>query len=299
MQDADSPLAHPSLELIQDPAHNTDRRVDYLLDSFRLFIPSIDSLAPLAQSRDIDSPDYVGQGLHSMVYKFEQDSHWFTARFLKRPDTPSAHKIIEGHLQSAAVCGDLPVMQKTFAGSYEQGVVISEYVEGKTLHGLTEKAAKVITNNHMRDLVSTVITAKSRGVLIDALPLNILYGADGFRLIDYDFDPDLNCSDTMDALIDLARMVNVTQLGDARTHEEAGRDGYTPDSCKAAIIMLDKLSASVKKINDQPEEDISIGLEHIDQLRSENKQWLEMYAPSEALHDKRRIGNQLLRLVRR
>jgi hypothetical protein len=296
MVDADPPQAHPET---QTPLDTLESRIDTLFGNYKGFSENVDAIMAVAAAHGAATPAYVGEGLHCQVYRFEQSRQMYTARIVKSRSPGDIAEIVTGHLRSSAVCeGRLPMMQRTFAGSYQPGVVVSEYIEGETLRGISKQTAESVTDEQMAELARTIVRARAHGIMPDALPVNLLYTDTGFRVIDYDHDEDLHRISPTDAFADLTRFLDVAQLDDDQVRADVRGCGGLAERCQTTIILMDKLATAIAELDRISKGELKEGLSLIARTKAQNEKWLEKHVLPPEPSRPRGIGTKVLGLFR-
>jgi hypothetical protein len=95
---------------------------------------------------------------------------------------------VEGAIRCLGVDG----MEQAVAVSADESDFVSQIVPGKTIRNLDTDEQRRILNEHLAELVATIVIAKARGINLDTFQENTLYSKQhGFGLVDYVYEPHL------------------------------------------------------------------------------------------------------------
>lgn len=155
-----------------------------ILKAYSVFAPAVaklkDELTDPATRKK--HPAYLGNGSNSTVVEISTGDKQYAVRI---PNEKGAD-LIDTHLAGAVLAEGIPRLEQVVAASYEDGVTISEKMPGKEVGYLTVGEMNAITDVQLGELFDTLITARERGVGIDAKPSNFFYDTEaGFGVIDY------------------------------------------------------------------------------------------------------------------
>lgn len=145
----------------------------------------------VASTDDIKSlPSYIGMGNNALAFVVEQSGKKYVVRLRissdlrnsdKYPSTSSARYYTE----MEAGLGVLN-LEQVVAFSREDGVTISEYVEGTVGNKLTFEDCEKIPAWQYVDITKTLLNVGALGILIDSKYSNWIYNPQGgFTIIDY------------------------------------------------------------------------------------------------------------------
>lgn len=172
-----------------------------LLEAFTDFEEPIDRLFGDFNSGDIylmrlNHPCYVDAGSYSDVYKIEREGQSYAVKIPRvyHPRHPkdidlyqSAQETVDHYVIAGLHGKGIPHLEQVTAVSYDKGVVVSEFMPGKTWLTITPNEVLAITDDHLRGLVDTLTAAEAAGVLLELQSSrNMLYDVNqGFGFIDY------------------------------------------------------------------------------------------------------------------
>lgn len=135
--------------------------------------------------RHNETTQELGRGTRSSVFPLELGGKTFAVRFIDTPDEDTQY-LVHRHVVAGVVADDIPGLEKIVAASYKNGVVISEFVEGKHVSDMTQDEIREIPEEHIGALVQTTMSASLRGIKFDPVEGNVLYDPmKGFTEIDY------------------------------------------------------------------------------------------------------------------
>lgn len=258
-------------------SHESD--VAQLLGAFSSFRDKVKDIADIAADDPYNPEIFIGEGQSSRVYKLAIGDQSYAMRAPKETKLVSTRHIVNNHLWAGAIGSMFPHLERVVAGSYSEGVIISEYIPALSVDQLSNHEVNSISQDHMDDLIETMLAASQAGVEFDAIPANLLHNHSGFYVIDYGYDEEhIDDYDPLDVVIKAMWQLNLTCLGDRQTLETTHQTSFRPDQCRKSIVLLEKLRASTAKL--LKEEDKNIALEVIDKCITDNQAWLEKYAPS-------------------
>jgi len=172
------------LHSVETPAANIfEASEDAILESYQDFKDDIVTL--LKQIENGGAQDaYLGSGSHSDVYTIRHNDKTYAVRMQK----PSGRKveITNSHVVSGAKAKNLTGLEQIVSASYEDGVIISEYVPGTHVGDLVLDQINNMPNGHLQALLQNRKAAMEAGIQFDSHPDNIIYDeVNGFTDIDY------------------------------------------------------------------------------------------------------------------
>ncbi len=176
-------------------------------------------------------PNFLGSGGSEMAFTFEHayldnSSKKFVVRCEQNPESINAHSKVNQRATALALGIGINGLEQGTAVSFDLPVVISEFVPGKAMSGLSDRERAEIPRDHWQKLAETIKQASFMGIAIDTNKDNFLYEPEmGFTIIDY------RLGDPGDSEGELRRNSFYT----FRLFEELGLDtelltsmGYTP-----------------------------------------------------------------------
>jgi len=172
----------------------------------------------------------VGAGTHSDVYRISKNGKEYAVRAVRQMD--KRVEIMHSHIAAGARARGLKGLEQIIAASYEEGMIVSEFVAGSHLQELTVEQLAAIPDAHFDALVSARLAAMERGVVFDDHPPNTLYDSDqGFTDIDYHLVTSTNKKvDIVEAAKTVVRSLDLTE-----------QHLYEPDSDKRELYDEKKM----------------------------------------------------------
>lgn len=261
--------------------HDYNQQVACLLANYDLYANTAQEIIKNAPSNPRASDRFIGEGQSSVVYKMSLDGQDYALRVPKGRYLVSKTNIVDHHLYAGVIGKKFPALEHVVAGSYSDGIVVSEFIPGQALNKLSGEEAARITQEQMDQLATTMFEAGSAGIEFDAVPENVIYNPhNGFRIIDYLYDPnEEQNTDPLHIAIQLLRFCNLTGLGGDRSIESSD---FHPDICRVTLTLLRRARQSIsgQRLN---QEDKEILLEIFDGCIEGNQTWLDTYASSRYL----------------
>ena len=153
----------------------------------------------------------IGAGTHSNVYKISKDGREYAVRDVRVG--ARRVEIMHSHIAAGARAKSLRGLEQIVAASYEEGMIVSEFVPGSNLQELTVEQLAAIPDDHFDMLVSARLAAMEKGVVFDDHPPNTLYDPEqGFTDIDYHLANSTNKKvDVVDAAKTVVRSLDLTE----------------------------------------------------------------------------------------
>jgi len=152
---------------------------DEIIENYESFREQI---ATLHESSD--NAELIGAGTHSEIFKISKDGKEYAVRVVGQKK--ERVEILHSHIAAGARTKGMEGLEQIAAASYEEGMIVSEFVAGRHLQELTTEQLSSIPDAHIDALLSARIAAMKEGVVFDNHPPNILYDQEeGFTDIDY------------------------------------------------------------------------------------------------------------------
>lgn len=135
-------------------------------------------------------PDFIDEGVQSAVFSVHgPDDEHYVARFpeycsynKRYDDIEDINKYIDAFKLGEGVKG----LEQAVAASTDENVIISQFIPGNTVDGLTKKDYLALTADHVQSFIDTVQEVTANDVNIDVSPGNFIFNEqDGFTVIDY------------------------------------------------------------------------------------------------------------------
>lgn len=148
------------------------------------------AVQPLLRDSEDSHANRLGSGTLSDVHKIEVAGQYYVVRVVNPKDglsfTEAKQRIVHDHLASSVAAEGIDGLEHVVAASYEDGVVISEFVEGKHIVDVSPDEISAIPDEHLSALIQTRLLASARGIEFDEHLFNVLYSpTTGFTDIDY------------------------------------------------------------------------------------------------------------------
>jgi len=198
---------------------------DEIVENYESFREEIEKLR---ESKDNSA--LIGAGTHSDVYRISRNGKQYAVRAVRQMDRRV--EIMHSHIAAGARARGLEGLEQIVAASYEDGMIVSEFVTGNHLQDLTVEQLAAIPDAHFDTLVSARLAAMERGVVFDDHPPNTLYDAErGFTDIDYHLVNNPNKKlDIVEAAKTVVRSLDLTE-----------QHLYEPDSNKRELYNERKM----------------------------------------------------------
>jgi predicted Ser/Thr protein kinase len=174
------------LRTVGGSRYETVKRRAEMLTNYDRFANDIAKLQSEIVDHEIRGrhPDLVGGGSNSQTFGIEREGEKYIVRVPR--DTDPRPDIIDTHIAGAVLAKGLPHFEQIIAASYEDGVTVAEMMAGKELDRLSESEIRDISDEHLEELVDTLLIANQKGIEIDPKPSNIFYDkTEGFGFIDF------------------------------------------------------------------------------------------------------------------
>ena len=96
-------------------------------------------------------------------------------------------EVVESHTAAAVLARGVPHLEQIVAASYTDGFTVAEMLPGKRLYRLTADEISRIPNDHLNELIPTLLTAYGYGIELDLNMENFIYDRKtGFGIIDFE-----------------------------------------------------------------------------------------------------------------
>jgi len=145
------------------------------------FRPVIEQLKEkIAQGDPKELPEYLGSGSNGSAFRIEVDGKTYAAKF--------SNSITQAHFEIKPLvrAKDIPHTAQLVSYSLNDGVVIMELLPGTDVSNFTPENAPEYSDEHIIQLIDTVIELDSKGLTIDPKPSNFMYDTEqGFSILDY------------------------------------------------------------------------------------------------------------------
>lgn len=157
-----------------------------MLKEYGRFEPSIATLrVKLADpATRKQHPNFLGNGSNAMVFSINEGDKTYAVRVPNGKGISPA--TIDSHLAGAVLGKGIPHLEQIVAASYKDGVTVAEVMPGREVGHLTVDEIRDVTDEQLRELVSTLASVSEHGIEIDPKPSNIFYDPkEGYGIVDY------------------------------------------------------------------------------------------------------------------
>ncbi len=220
----------------------------------------------------IKHPAFMGAGSNAVALSITHGDKPYAVRIPTRSFTKAGG--VEAYLAGAILGRGIPHLEQIVAASYDTGVTVAEIIPGKEMgYKMTLEDVVSITDEQLKELLNTLITANLRGIEIDPKPTNILYDQKaGFGIIDYGSSKTVGKDTANQSLGEVVgwmtgTLTNAGSYGGAYKSEKT-RDEYAYDF-KMRLAILDVLERFKVIVSDSLEsEDRETAIQIIDEKSS-------------------------------
>ena len=198
-------------------------------------------------------PEYLGSGSNGDVFRIEIRGEAFAVKFSRSMKLSPGATQINFQIKALLRAKGLPHTAQLVAYSFEDGVLITELLPGKDVTKFDPQHAPEYSDEHISQLIDTVIELNHRGVVIDPRPSNFMYAPqEGFSVLDFciqqgDSDPTLRqqIMSVQGALC--ARTLERITEGDPDYAEKIKAQADQRDTI--STVLMERLSAILKTKN--------------------------------------------------
>ncbi len=143
-----------------------------------------DFAGPVGELLKSADPHELGRGNYSIVYLLATDSGKYAVRVPQKAN----NRFVHGRISASIAARHLPGLERVVAASYQDGVVVSEFVPGKHAMEMSPDEIDAIPSSHIDAFLETRLQAPNHGIVFDPHSQNVLYDPEGgFTDIDYTF----------------------------------------------------------------------------------------------------------------
>ena len=129
-------------------------------------------------------PGYLTPGTMGLLFKIERNNKPYVVKFYDRRENKK--EIGDAEITAMLRAENLSNVSHLKGYSYEDGVYVMDYIEGKTLSDLTINEKPKITDEELEKIIETVINLYKRGVVIDTNVRNFIFNDKNIvNIIDY------------------------------------------------------------------------------------------------------------------
>lgn len=151
-------------------------------DKFRGKVLKIKKQKEEVESRD-DIPGYLGAGFSGEAYKINVDGGDVVCKFF------GDESKLNFELKSLLIARDIPRVAKLNSFSYDDKVIITDFMSGKSLSKLSYENTPDYSDGDVNQLLDMINNLYNKGLKVDLNPDNIFYDEnDGFGIIDFYID---------------------------------------------------------------------------------------------------------------
>jgi hypothetical protein len=145
-----------------------------------------------------DLPEYLGSGANGSAYRIFVDGKAYAAKF--------ANSVTQSNFEIKPLikASGINHTSQFVCHSFEDGVVIMELLPGSNVTDFTPEDVPYYTDEHIEQLIDTIVELDNAGLVIDPKPSNFLYDEnEGFSVLDYHIKRDGARYGLAQSLIDL------------------------------------------------------------------------------------------------
>lgn len=157
------------------------------LERYGEFKPLVETLRnELSQLDDVrDHPSFLGGVTLCSAYELKHPSGHYVIRFPGK-EINDSEWFVRGHVESAVLGNGVNHLEQLVAASYEDAVLVTQFIPGKEVEKLESDEVSLINDKHLIGLIRTLAIATEKGIEIDPSPSNFFYDEkEGFGIIDY------------------------------------------------------------------------------------------------------------------
>lgn len=181
-------------------ARYREEKEAYYNEHFKNIVKNIIEQLEKKEAEEIDG--YMTPGTMSYVFKITESNKPYVVKFYDRHE----NKKEVGHSEVTAMlrAEGIKNVSHLKGYSYEDGVYVMDYIEGKSLPEMTFEEKPKITDEELKTIIETTILLYKRGVVIDTFPKNFIFNSKNkVNIIDYSIEEE-NLHNTMYYIRDLA-----------------------------------------------------------------------------------------------
>lgn len=155
-----------------------EENIDTYKEKFQPIIAELKSKISRGNFKEL--PEYLGAGSNGSAFRIEVDGKVYAAKFSR--NVTQANFEIKPLIRAKGI----PRASQLVSYSFEDGVVVMELLSGTDVTNFTPDEAPEYSDEHIIQLIDTVIELDAQGLVVDPKPSNFIYDEkQGFSVLDY------------------------------------------------------------------------------------------------------------------
>lgn len=185
-------------------------------------------------------PGYIKPGTMGLLFEIEKDDKPYVVKFYDRRENKK--EIGDAEIMAMLRAEGVDNVSHLKGYSYQDGVYVMDYIEGRTLSEITLEEKPDLTDVEIRTIIGTTINLYKRGVVIDTNVRNFIFNdKNNVNIIDYSIEEG-KLSSTMYYLRDLA-----IQLCERKESQRSANAQVNYSVQLEQITMLEKRMINIIK----------------------------------------------------
>lgn len=132
-------------------------------------------------------PGYLTPGTMGLLFKIKKDNKSYVVKFYDRRENKK--EVGDAEITAMLRAENLSNVSHLCGYSFNDGVYVMDYIEGKTLSEISQEEKLTITDEELEKIIGTIINLYKRGVVIDTNVRNFIFNdKNSVNIIDYSIE---------------------------------------------------------------------------------------------------------------